>query len=63
MAIYEFKCPKCLVITRESHPMSSKVDKAKCWKCGQFSAERMISPSNFRIKGYSEKNGYSKRNK
>lgn len=60
MAIYEFKCPKCLVITQESHPMSSKVDKAKCWKCNDFTAERIISSSSFRIKGYSEKNGYSK---
>lgn len=60
MAIYEFKCPKCLVIVQESHNIKSNVKKAKCWKCNEFIAERIISGSSFRIKGYSEKNGYSK---
>lgn len=60
MAIYEFKCPKCLVVVQESHRITSTVKKAKCWKCGQFIAERIISGSSFKIKGYSEKNGYSR---
>jgi putative FmdB family regulatory protein len=61
MALYEFKCKKCLVITQDSLPITSNIDKVKCWKCGNFSAERIISKSSFIMKGYSEKNGYSKK--
>lgn len=61
MALYEFKCDKCLVITQNSLPITSNIDKVKCWKCGEYSAKRIISKNSFIIKGYSYKNGYSKK--
>lgn len=60
MPIYEFKCDRCMKITVRSLPISSKQDTVKCQFCDDLTAKRMISVTNFKIKGYSAKNGYSK---
>ncbi len=59
MPIYEFKCKDCLVVTQGSFPINNNVKKVKCRKCGK-TAEKIISTSNFKVNGFSEKNGYSK---
>jgi len=64
MAIYEFKCDKCMKITVASLPISSKQEIVKCQFCNDLTAKRIISvPSGYRMKGYSAKNGYSKGDK
>lgn len=62
MAIYEFRCTKCNKINQKSLPISSKIKTVKCIYCDEDS-ERIISVSTFKIKGYSEKNGYSNKEK
>jgi putative FmdB family regulatory protein len=59
MAIYEYKCKKCLRIMVRSFPMNACPKTVKCDKCGR-EAEKMISVSNYIMKGYSYRNGYSK---
>ena len=59
MAIYEFRCKKCMKITTKSLPISSGKRRTRCDFCGEES-EKIVSINTFRIKGYSEKNGYSK---
>lgn len=62
MPIYEFRCDKCMKITVESLPISSQKKVTKCQFCEEIIAERIMSaPSGFNIKGYSAKNGYSKK--
>ena len=62
MAIYEYKCKKCMRIIVRSYPMDSFPKTIKCERCGR-EAEKMISVSNFVMKGYSYRNGYSKEKK
>lgn len=62
MAIYEFRCKKCMKITTKSLPISSEKRNIICDYCGNES-EKIVSRNTFRIKGYSEKNGYSKEKK
>jgi putative FmdB family regulatory protein len=59
MAIYEFRCKKCMKITTKSLPISSSKRRIRCDFCGEES-EKIVSKNTFTIKGYSEKNGYSK---
>ena len=60
MAVYEYKCSKCKKITTKELPMKSSVDWVFCDHCKKGKAMKIISKSSFKIKGYSEKNGYSK---
>ena len=61
MAIYEFKCEKCMKLTVRSFPISSQQKTVKCEFCNEMTAKRIISvPSGYKMKGYSAKNGYSK---
>ena len=46
-------------ITTKSLPISSGKRRTRCDFCGEES-EKIVSINTFRIKGYSEKNGYSK---
>lgn len=62
MAIYEYKCSKCMRIIIKSYPIDRFPKTIRCEKCGR-EAEKLISVSNFNIKGYSYKNGYSKEKK
>jgi putative FmdB family regulatory protein len=62
MAIYEYRCRKCMRIIVRSFPMHNFPKTIRCDKCGR-EAEKLISVSNFAIKGYSYKNGYSKEKK
>ena len=60
MAIYEFKCKNCH-ITEEVLPISSKQEITICRICGA-EAERIISQSNFKLKGDKwAKDGYAGR--
>lgn len=58
MPIYEFRCPKCKKITEKMFSINEKSDYIVC-KCG-YIATKILSPVFNRIKGFSEKNGYSK---
>lgn len=62
MALYEYKCKKCLKIIVKHYPMNRFPDTVTCDKCGR-EAEKMMSVSNYVMKGYSYKNGYSKEKK
>lgn len=50
MAVYEFKCNKCMKLTMKNFDINSKVKKVECKFCGD-EAERIISNSNFALKG------------
>ena len=57
--IYEFECQNSH-ITEENLPISSQKETTKCRICGE-EAKRMISKSNFILKGKGwAKDGYSK---
>ena len=58
MPIYEYKCGKCKK-TFEQYDEAKNSDNYAICKCG-YIANKIISRSNFRIKGYSYSNGYSK---
>ena len=58
MPIFDFRCSKCehmfeKIVLKESAEII-------CPKCGCNSVQKMVSSTNFYIKGYSYKNGYSK---
>lgn len=59
MPIFEYQCKKCGYIFEEV--ILNKIPKIGtiCPNCS-YIATKIISDSNFVIKGYSEKNGYSK---
>lgn len=54
--LYEFKCEKCGEIIEEIVKMGTK--EIDCPKCGAI-ARKIMSASNFSIKGFSAKNSYS----
>jgi putative FmdB family regulatory protein len=58
--LYEYICPVCGNTIEEIKPMSRMDELPCCKKCVFEVMVRVISPSNFVINGYSEKNGYSK---
>lgn len=69
MPIYEYQCKGCEKIKKEifktiseamKYDEEAKKNPPKCPYCEEGTLERILSPSNFDIKGYSEKNNYSK---
>ena len=54
--LYEFKCEKCSVITEKIVKIGTK--KIECPKC-RAAAHKIISASNFNVKGFNAKNSYS----
>jgi putative FmdB family regulatory protein len=59
MPIYEYQCKKCGYIFEQIEFKGIKKISTICPVCENI-APRVISSGSFRIKGYSEKNGYSK---
>lgn len=59
MPIYEYQCSKCGYIFEEVNINSITKLSTQCPHCGKI-APKIMSSSNFVIKGYSYKNGYSK---
>lgn len=59
MPIYEFECKNCKKITQKYLPINSKIKICECKHCGSR-AKKILSSVIFNIRGYSEKNGYSK---
>jgi len=57
MPLYEFECTECGYV--EEKMTGFKITVLPCSKC-KGKAVRIMSVSNFVIKGYSESNGYSK---
>lgn len=58
MAIYEYQCESCNHIFERMH--KKETAKETCPDCsGQ--AKKVMSSSTYRMNGYSEKNGYSKK--
>jgi len=58
MPIYQYRCGKCKKIF-EVYDNIKNSDYNTICECG-YIAKKIISVSNFRIKGYSYANGYSK---
>lgn len=59
MPLYEYMCKKCMKITVEL--VTRDKQKTKCRYCGENIAEKIMSvPAGYNMKGFSEKNGYSK---
>ena len=58
--IYEFKCDKCCYITEKYLPINSEKTITICDHCGEETAKRIVSLSNFILKGdnWASKGGY-----
>ena len=61
MPIYEFECANCGRKSELFAPMNGPIPR--CPYCNKDKLVKIPSISNFRIDGYSEKNGYSKTKK
>ena len=65
MPIYEFKCKECgqifeeLLYPFQIRKMEEKRTNCPCPMCCGHKTEKIMSTSNFKIKGYCEENGYS----
>lgn len=59
MPIYQYHCNAC-GHEFEKFSNSTKTESEICEKCGK-KCKKIISLSSFIINGYSEKNGYSKK--
>ena len=59
MPIYQYECETC-GHQFEKHTKKINDKHKSCTKCGKR-AKKLISVSSFVINGYSEKNGYSKK--
>lgn len=61
MPIFEFSCTKCGYIFEEVSFKKVEKISTTCPNC-KGHANKIISTSNFKIRGYSIRNGYSKEN-
>lgn len=59
MPIFEYMCEKCGYIFEQVNINKITKLSVRCPDCESIS-KRIMSSGNFIIKGYSEKNGYSK---
>lgn len=63
MPIYKYQCSQC-GFDFETFVKMEERDKPSatlCPKCGEYKIQRVPTVSNFKINGYSEANGYSKK--
>jgi putative FmdB family regulatory protein len=58
MPIYEYECQKCGYTFERVNFKKITMMSTECPNCNKL-AKRIMSSGSFRIKGYSEKNGYS----
>ena len=63
MPLYLYSCPVCGSTVEEIKPMNKMDELPQCEKCVFEMMVRVISPSNFVVKGYNASNGYSKQPK
>lgn len=63
MPIYHYKCGKCDYSAEIILPVElrDQLVGTECPKCGREVMERNITSANFKINGYSEANGYSRK--
>ena len=63
MPNYPYKCLKCGEFFEKILPVNDRNEPLKepCPRCGEFHISRLIGLTNFVVKGYNEKNGYSKK--
>lgn len=59
MPIYEYKCSKCGYIF-EAYTRTLDIKELICPKCNEI-APKIMSGSNFVVKGYNSENNYSKK--
>jgi len=50
MPIYEYECPNCQFV-KEELSLKSNHKRPMCPKCGQAKMEKIMSVSNFKLKG------------
>jgi len=66
MPIYEFKCQECgerfeeLLLPLQMQKMNKKRSNPLCPYCCSHKTKKQISAANGVVKGFNEKNGYSK---
>ena len=60
MPIFEYECKKCNNIFEKL--VLTETPKIICPICSSETVTKIISSSNFKVKGYSELNGYTKKN-
>ena len=60
MPLHRFECKKCNHITERI--VSNDIRRITCVVCDTW-ADKIMSASNFKINGYSESNGYSRKKK
>lgn len=59
MPVFEYICERCGK-SKEIITIKSDTSKVICYNC-DTEMKRVMSVANFTVKGYSEKNGYSKK--
>ena len=62
MPLYEFECQKCENVFEKLVMNYNNKTVAQCPECLSKITKKIISNSTFKIKGYSESNGYCKKN-
>lgn len=63
MPQYTYKCYKCSHIFEKNLPVKDYKEPtlSVCPRCGEYTVKKQIDSVTFTINGYSEKNGYSKK--
>jgi putative FmdB family regulatory protein len=62
MPLYEFRCKKCgKIITKLMH-VDEDYSSVLCDEC-ECKVDKIISVSNFEVRGFNYNNGYSKKDK
>jgi putative FmdB family regulatory protein len=62
MPLYEFKCKNCGKIITKLMSVNEDSSNLLCDQCGG-NVKKIISVSNFEIRGFNYSNGYSKKDK
>lgn len=60
MPLYDYACFTCKRVFSETRSIAKRDEPGKCPHCGSWHSRKMPSAPNFRITGYTAKNGYSK---
>jgi putative FmdB family regulatory protein len=61
--IYTYKCHKCGHKFEQELKVDYRYEPTLkvCIRCGEYAVKKEVDAANFKVNGYSEKNGYSKK--